>query len=92
MGRPPFLVGSDGVLDPNRLMLDYVRDLQERGEHVEFGGDSNDMRHSQMRMFLDLALRCCEERNVDRPKMISVAKEIKLIEQRSLDCSEDGHI
>ncbi|KAG2324850.1 hypothetical protein Bca52824_007578 [Brassica carinata] len=29
-GRPPFLVGSDGVLDPNRSMVDYVRDLQER--------------------------------------------------------------
>ncbi|KAL0724745.1 hypothetical protein Bca4012_039344 [Brassica carinata] len=81
-GRPPFLVGSDGVLDPNRSMVDYVRDLQERGEPIEFGGDSNDRRPGQMKMFLNLALRCCEERNEDRPKMISVAKEIKLIETR----------
>ncbi|KAG2324846.1 hypothetical protein Bca52824_007574 [Brassica carinata] len=65
-GRPPFLVGSDGV----------------RGEPIEFGGDSNDRRPGQMKMFLNLALRCCEERNEDRPKMISVAKEIKLIETR----------
>ena len=40
------------------------------------------MRRGQMRMFLYLALRCCEERNEDRPKMILVAKEIKLIETR----------
>ncbi|CAH8327442.1 unnamed protein product [Eruca vesicaria subsp. sativa] len=92
MGRRPFLVGSDGVLDPQRLMLDYVRDLQERGEPVEFGGDSNDMRLCQMKMFLDLALRCCKKRNEDRPKMILVAKEIKLIEKGKLDCSGDGQI
>ncbi|KAF3553710.1 hypothetical protein F2Q69_00014854 [Brassica cretica] len=53
---------------------DYVKDLQERGEPVEFGGDSNDIR----------ALRCCRKRNEDRPKMTTVAKEIKLIEQASL--------
>ncbi|CAF2096954.1 unnamed protein product [Brassica rapa subsp. trilocularis] len=66
------------------MLLDYVKDLRERGEPVEFGGDSKDMRPGQMNMFLDLALRCCEVRNEDRPKMILVAKEIKLIEQASL--------
>ncbi|CAF2112664.1 unnamed protein product [Brassica napus] len=59
------------------------------GEPVVFGGGLNDMKPGQMRMFLELALRCCEERNEDRPMMILVAKEIKLIEQGSL---EDGHI
>ncbi|KAF3576361.1 hypothetical protein DY000_02032382 [Brassica cretica] len=44
--------------------------LKERGEPVELGGGSNDMSPGQMRMCLDLALRCCEERNEDRPKMI----------------------
>ncbi|XP_048617140.1 serine/threonine-protein kinase ZRK1 [Brassica napus] len=59
---------------------DIVLSSRERGEPIEFGGGSNQMRPGQMKMFLDLALRCCEERNEDRPKMISVAKEIKLIE------------
>ncbi|CAN7013713.1 unnamed protein product [Brassica oleracea var. botrytis] len=40
-------------------------------EPVAFGGDSNDMRPCQMKMFLDLAMRCCEKRNEDRPKMIT---------------------
>ncbi|CAF1848972.1 BnaCnng14090D [Brassica napus] len=66
------------------MILDYVRDLQVRGEPVEFGGDSNDIRAGQMNMFLHLALRCCRKRNEDRPKMITVAKDIKLIEQASL--------
>ncbi|CAF1848824.1 BnaC04g24050D [Brassica napus] len=44
---------------------------RERGEPVAFGGDSNDMRPCQMKMFLDLAMRCCEKRNEDRPKMIT---------------------
>ncbi|KAJ4904886.1 Protein kinase superfamily protein [Raphanus sativus] len=82
LGRPLRSDGSDGHLYNN--ILDYVKDLRERGEPVEFGGGSNDMSPGQMNMFLDLALRCCEERNEDRPKMILVAKEIKLIEQASL--------
>ncbi|CAG7905420.1 unnamed protein product [Brassica rapa] len=79
MGRQPLFVASSGVLCN---ILEHVKDLQERGEPVEFGGDSNDMRPCQMKMFLDLALRCCEKRTENRPKMISVAKEIKLIEKR----------
>uniref|UniRef100_M4DDN8 Protein kinase domain-containing protein n=1 Tax=Brassica campestris TaxID=3711 RepID=M4DDN8_BRACM len=79
LGRPQLL--PDGHSDFRTSVLDYVKDLRERGEPVEFGGD---MRPGQMNMLLDLALRYCEERNEDRPKMISVAKEIKLIEQASL--------
>ncbi|KAL0867014.1 hypothetical protein Bca101_046132 [Brassica carinata] len=82
LGRPLRSDGSDGHFYNN--ILDYVKDLRERGESVEFGGGSNDMSPGQMNMFFELALRCCEERNEDRPKMILVAKEIKLIEQASL--------
>lgn len=82
MGRPATFASSCGVLCN---ILDYVKHLRARGEPVEFRGNSNDMEPSQMKMFLDLALRCCEERHKDRPKMILVAKEIKLI-HRSLDC------
>ncbi|CAN7085328.1 unnamed protein product [Brassica oleracea var. botrytis] len=64
-GRRPFLVGSNGRWDDPIHLLEYVKDLREKGEPVEFG-----------------ALRCCEERNEDTPKMILVAKEIKLIETR----------
>ncbi|KAG2258330.1 hypothetical protein Bca52824_077624 [Brassica carinata] len=88
MGRQPHLVEWNGRSEFN--ILEYVKDLQERGEPVEFGGGLNDRRLGQMRMFLELALRCCEERNEDRPKMILVAKEIKLVEQGSLE--EDGQI
>ncbi|KAG7566073.1 Protein kinase domain [Arabidopsis suecica] len=77
LGRPAVFAGTSGV---HCNILDYVKDMQERGESVEFGDDLNDMRPSQMKMFLELALRCCEKRNEDRPKMILVAKEIKLIE------------
>ncbi|CAN6837227.1 unnamed protein product [Brassica oleracea] len=76
LGRPAYINDT--------MILDYVRDLQVRGEPVEFGGDSNDIRAGQMNMFLHLALRCCRKRNEDRPKMITVAKYIKLIEQASL--------
>ncbi|KAF2603709.1 hypothetical protein F2Q70_00026626 [Brassica cretica] len=82
MGRPATFASSCGILCN---ILDYLKHLRARGEPVEFRGNSNDMEPSQMKMFLDLALRCCEERHKDRPKMILVAKEIKLI-QRSLDC------
>ncbi|CAN6837191.1 unnamed protein product [Brassica oleracea] len=77
------LLGRPAYID-DTMTLNYVRDLQVRGEPVEFGGDSNDIRAGQMNMFLHLALRCCRKRNEDRPKMITVAKDIKLIEQASL--------
>ncbi|KAL0848309.1 hypothetical protein Bca101_021556 [Brassica carinata] len=85
MGRLPFSQLLDGKWEDSTNIVEYVRDLHERGEPVEFGGDSNDMKPDQMKMFLELALRCCEEKNVDRPKMITVAKEIKLIEKGSFD-------
>ncbi|ESQ44305.1 hypothetical protein EUTSA_v10006481mg [Eutrema salsugineum] len=81
-GRPAVFAASSGV---HCNILDYVKDLRERGETVEFAGDPNHMRLGQMNMLLDLALRCCEKRDENRPKMILVAKEIKLIE-RSLNC------
>ncbi|KFK34995.1 hypothetical protein AALP_AA5G220500 [Arabis alpina] len=80
MGRPA-VSRPKGVDD---TILDYVKGLKERGQPIEFGDDRKDMRPGQMKMFLGLALRCCAERNEDRPKMILVAKELKLIE-RSLD-------
>nr|VDC62899.1 unnamed protein product [Brassica rapa] len=96
MGRPPFLDEPDGSSVHDRRFIGYVRDLHEKGEPVEFGGDSNDMRPAQMKMFLELALRCCDWRSVDKPKMVMVAKQIKLIEKGSFDCSEmlenDGQI
>ena len=80
------IADCNGMSNPIRVFCTskHVKDLQERGEPVEFGGGSNDMRPGQMRMCLDLALRCCEERNEDRPKMTLVAKDIKLIEQASI--------
>ncbi|CAN6978217.1 unnamed protein product, partial [Brassica rapa subsp. trilocularis] len=96
MGRPPFLDEPDGSSVHDRRFIGYVRDLHEKGEPVEFGGDSNDMRPAQMKMFLELALRCCDWRSVDKPNMVMVAKQIKLIEKGSFDCSEmlenDGQI
>ncbi|XP_018460385.1 serine/threonine-protein kinase ZRK1-like [Raphanus sativus] len=80
IGREPKMDGPD-----HYHIHSFVKDLKERGEAVELGGDSKDMRPGQMKMFLDLALRCCEERNEDRPKMILVAKQIKLIEQASFE-------
>ncbi|KAJ4904888.1 Protein kinase superfamily protein [Raphanus sativus] len=80
MGKRPNIINNNRY---STSLLEHVKDLKERGEPVEFGGDSNNMRPGQMNMFLDLALRCCEERNEDRPKMIFVAKQIKLIEQAS---------
>ncbi|CAF1848872.1 unnamed protein product [Brassica napus] len=72
MGRRPDMDGPEFTY----YILDYARDLQERGELIEFGGGSKDMRPGQKKMFLDLALRCCAMRNEDMPKMILVAKEI----------------
>lgn len=78
LGKPAVFRGSSGF---HCNILHYVKDLQERGEPVEFGGGSNDMVTGQMKTFLDLALRGCLGRSEDRPKMILVAKEIKLIEK-----------
>ncbi|KAF3556608.1 hypothetical protein F2Q69_00014849 [Brassica cretica] len=80
------LIGMEPIMDATNHdhIHSYVKYMQKRGEPVELWGDSDNMRPGQMKMFLDLALRCCEKRTEDRPKMITVAKEIKLIEQVSL--------
>lgn len=80
------LIGMEPIMDAtdHDHIHSYVKYMQKRGEPVELWGDSDNMRLGQMKMFLDLALRCCEKRTEDRPKMITVAKEIKLIEQVSL--------
>ncbi|CAH8361199.1 unnamed protein product [Eruca vesicaria subsp. sativa] len=84
LGRLPLMAGSHGYMDNGTSILDHVKGLRERGEHVEFGGDLNNMRPIEMKMLLDLALECCKERKKDRPKMIVVAKQIKLIERYSI--------
>ena len=41
MGKPSLLDDSDGHLVFDTNILVHVKDLQQRGEPVEFGGDSN---------------------------------------------------
>lgn len=78
-GKPAVFDGSFGCHDN---LHDYVRGLQEKGEFFELGNVFDG--EKSMYTFLGLALRCCERRKEERPKMIEAAKEIKLIEQ-SLD-------
>ncbi|KFK37057.1 hypothetical protein AALP_AA4G207100 [Arabis alpina] len=77
-GKPAVFTGSFGSHDN---IHDYVKGLEEKGEFFEL---DNAFCEKSMYTFLELALRCCETRKEERPKMIEVAKEIKLIEQ-SLD-------
>lgn len=70
-GRHAVFAGSFGSSDD---IHDYMKGLHEKGElcfelRDEFGGKS-------MYTFLEMALRCCEMRKEERPKMIEVAKEI----------------
>lgn len=74
-GRPAILPES-----PDNIH-DYVKGLQDKGEFFEL---RDEFGKKSMYAFLELALRCCKTRIEERPKMIEVAKEIKLIE-RSLD-------
>ncbi|CAF2048294.1 serine/threonine-protein kinase ZRK1-like [Brassica napus] len=89
IGRPGGLLISDGRWNIPSNISECVKDLQERGEPVE---------PVQMKLFLDLALRCCDRSSGYQPKMIVVAKEIMLIEKVPLDSqmlenvSEDGQI
>ncbi|KAG7574607.1 Protein kinase-like domain superfamily [Arabidopsis suecica] len=76
-GRPAILPGSSDSIH------DYVKGLQDKGEFFEL---RDEFGKKSMYAFLELALRCCETRKEERPKMIEVAKEIKLIE-RSLDAA-----
>lgn len=49
--------------------------------------DITSVQKSQVEMCLVLALRCCNERDEYRPKMIQVAKELKMIEGLLRDSS-----
>uniref|UniRef100_A0A1J3HYV0 Inactive serine/threonine-protein kinase n=1 Tax=Noccaea caerulescens TaxID=107243 RepID=A0A1J3HYV0_NOCCA len=81
-GRSVYFTGSDGYpVD----ILGYVKGLYE---NEKLNGvidrmmmkDITSAQRFQVEACVLLALRCCEERNEDRPKMIHVAKELKRIE------------
>ncbi|CAA7060620.1 unnamed protein product [Microthlaspi erraticum] len=80
IGRPALVsTGSDGDYEG---VLGYVRGLVENGRLSEVTDPM--MVTSEQRVLVEacvvLALRCCEERDEDRPKMIQVAKELKRME------------
>ncbi|KAJ4905919.1 Protein kinase superfamily protein [Raphanus sativus] len=88
-GKPVVIQGSDGYAQG---ILSYVKGLWEDGEVNEvidtvMGKDITSVQKSQVEMCLVLALRCCNERDEYRPKMIQVAKELKLIEALFRDSS-----
>ncbi|KFK34992.1 hypothetical protein AALP_AA5G220100 [Arabis alpina] len=64
-GRPVFFNGSNGKREGIRR---YVKDLYENDKLDE------------VEACVVLALRCCQKRDEDRPKMVQVAKELKRIE------------
>ncbi|EOA25819.1 hypothetical protein CARUB_v10019188mg [Capsella rubella] len=81
-GKPVVFTGSDG--DPQGV-LSYVRRLFEDGKLDEvidpmLMKDISSGQRLQVEECVVFALRCCEERDEDRPKMIQVAKELKRIE------------
>ncbi|CAL9246001.1 unnamed protein product, partial [Arabidopsis halleri] len=80
-GRPA-LIGSDG---DSQHILSYVKGLYENGKLDEvidpmMAKDITSGQILQVEACMVLALKCCEERDEDRPKMIQVAKELKRIE------------
>lgn len=88
-GKPVVIQGSDGDAQG---ILSYVKGLWKDGEVNEvidpvIGKDITSVQKSQEEMCLVLALRCCNERDEYRPKMIQVAKELKLIEALFRDSS-----
>ncbi|KAL1194555.1 Serine/threonine-protein kinase ZRK1 [Cardamine amara subsp. amara] len=81
-GRSAVITSSDG--DPQGI-LNYVRGLYENEKLDEVIDpmmikDITSGQRLQVEACVVLALRCCEERDEDRPKMIQVAKELKRIE------------
>lgn len=81
-GRSVYFTGSDGC--PADI-LRFVQGLCMNGRISEvidrmMMKDITSAQRSQVEACVLLALRCCEERNADRPKMIQVAKELKRIE------------
>ncbi|XP_019100399.1 PREDICTED: non-functional pseudokinase ZED1 [Camelina sativa] len=81
-GRSVYFTGSDGYIVGIR---GYVKGLYENGKLSEvicpmMMKDITSAQRVQVEACVLLALRCCEERDEDRPKMIQVAKELKRIE------------
>ncbi|KAG2321392.1 hypothetical protein Bca52824_014605 [Brassica carinata] len=81
-GRSVYFTGSDG--DP-QYIIRYVKSLYENGKHDEvmdpmMMNGITSVQRLQVESCVFLALRCCEERDHDRPKMIQVAKELKRVE------------
>ncbi|CAL9246002.1 unnamed protein product [Arabidopsis halleri] len=85
-GRSVYFTGPDGY----RVgILAYVKGLSENGKLSEvicpmMMQDMKSAKRLQVEACVLLALRCCEERVEDRPKMIQVAKELKRIEHHVL--------
>ncbi|CAL9245997.1 unnamed protein product [Arabidopsis halleri] len=70
----------------NILIAGYVKGLYKNGKLDEvidpmMAKDITSGQRLQVEACVVLALRCCEERDEDRPKMIQVAKELKRIER-----------
>ncbi|CAH2063788.1 unnamed protein product [Thlaspi arvense] len=81
-GRPVYFSESDGYLDG---ILGYVKGLHENGKldqliDLMMMKDISSGQRLQVEACVLLALRCCEERDEDRPEMIQVAKELKRVE------------
>ncbi|VYS60714.1 unnamed protein product [Arabidopsis thaliana] len=81
-GKPAIMTISDGDLQG---ILSLVRELCENGKLDEvidprLMKDITSGQRLQVEACVVLALRCCKERDEDRPKMIQVAKELKQIE------------
>ncbi|ESQ46577.1 hypothetical protein EUTSA_v10000211mg [Eutrema salsugineum] len=85
-GRPVFFTGSNRKREG---ILGYTKDLYENGQLDEVMDpvyptmmvkDITSGERLQVEACVVLALRCCEKRYEDRPKMIQVAKELKRIE------------
>ncbi|KAL1213442.1 Serine/threonine-protein kinase ZRK1 [Cardamine amara subsp. amara] len=92
-----FLTGSPACDYPksdgdSRHVVGCVKGLHENGKLDEvidpmMARDITTGQRLQVEAYVVLALRSCEERDEDRPKMIQVAKELKRIErlEQSLD-------
>jgi len=85
-GISVYFTGSDGY--PVGI-LGYMKGLAENGKLNEIVypmimKEMTSAQRLQVEACVLLALRCCEERVEDRPKMIQVAKELKRIEHHVL--------
>ncbi|CAN8267981.1 unnamed protein product [Cochlearia groenlandica] len=80
------LTGKPGVIRYNEYIDSWVDDLYKAGSLNELIEpmimiNITSCQRLQVDACIALALRCCEKYNVDRPKMITVAKELKRIQQ-----------